>query len=94
MCPLGLAVHHPAYETLKTYATEGCPVKNGRNWTKEEINAAVMRVPHESDLSEEAIDHFTAEAKKKWHRIKHVWYAIKISKVISQQKRGFHQLRQ
>ena len=65
MCPLGLAVHHPAYETLKRYATEGCPVKTGRNWTKEEINAAVMRGPHESALSEEAISHFAAEAKEK-----------------------------
>ena len=65
MCPLGLAVHHPDYETLKRYATEGCPVKNGRNWTKEEINSAVMRGPHESDLSEESVAHFAAEAKKK-----------------------------
>ena len=65
MCPLGLAVHHPAYEKLKRYATKGCPVKNGRNLTKEDINAAVMRGPHESALSEESISHFTAEAKKK-----------------------------
>ena len=65
MCPLGLAVHHPAYETLKRYATEGCPVKTGRNWTKEEINVAVMRVPHELDLSEKAIAHFSAEARGK-----------------------------
>ena len=34
MFPLGLAVHHPACETLKRYATEGCPVKTGQNWTK------------------------------------------------------------
>ena len=60
MCPLGLAVHHPAYETLKIYATEGCPVKTGRNWTKEDIHAAVMRGPHESALAEEAISHFSA----------------------------------
>ena len=55
MCPLGLAVHHPAYETLKRYATEGCPLKTGQDWTKEDINAAVMRGPHESALSEEVI---------------------------------------
>ena len=65
MCPSGLAVRQPAYETLKRYATEGCPVKTGRNWTKEDINAAVMRGPHESALSEEAIAHFAAEAKEK-----------------------------
>ena len=65
MCPLGLKVHHPAYEILKIYATEGCPVKTGQNWTKEEINGAVMRGTHESALSEEVIAHFAAEAKEK-----------------------------
>ena len=64
MCPSGLAVHHPAYETLKKYATGGCPVKTGRNWTTEEIHAAVMRAPHESALTEGEIVHFTAEAKE------------------------------
>ena len=65
MCPSGLAVHHPAFDTLLKYATGGCPVKTGRNWTKEEIHAAVMRGPHESALSDEAIAHFAAEAKEK-----------------------------
>ena len=64
MCPSGLAVHHPSYETLKRYAMEGCPVKTGQNWTKEDIHAAVMRGPHESALAEEEIAHFTAEAEK------------------------------
>ena len=66
MCLSGFAVHHPAYETLKRHATEWCPVKTGRNWTKEEINAAAMRGIHGSALSEEAIAHFTAEAKEKF----------------------------
>ena len=52
MCPSGLAVHHPDYETLQKYATGGCHVKTDRNWTKEEIHAAVMRGPHESALAE------------------------------------------
>ena len=64
MCPSSFSVHHPAYETLKRYATEVCPVKTGRNRNKEDINAAVMRGPHESALSEEAIAHFAAEAKE------------------------------
>ena len=64
MCPSGLAVHHPDYETLQKYATGGCPVKTGQNWTKEEIHAAVMRGPHDSDLAEETIAHFAAEAKE------------------------------
>ena len=61
----GLEVHHPAYERLLKYATGGFPVKNGRDWTKEEIHAAVMRVPHESALSDDTIAHFAAEAKVK-----------------------------
>ena len=65
MCPSGLADHHPSYETLQKYATGGCPVKTGRNWTKEEIHAAVMRGPHYSVLAEEAIAHFAAEEKEK-----------------------------
>ena len=65
MCPSSLAVRHPAYETLKRYSKEGCPVKTGRNWTKEDINMSVMRGPRESDLSEEAISHFADEAKGK-----------------------------
>ena len=60
LCPSCLEVHHPTYETLKRYATEGCPVKTVRNLTKDEINAAVMRVPHKSALSEEVIAHFAA----------------------------------
>ena len=63
MCPSGLAVHHPAYETLQKYATGGCPIKTGRNCTKEEIRAEVMRCPHESALAGESIAHFAAEAK-------------------------------
>ena len=65
MCPSGLTVYHPAYETLLKYAMGGCPVKTGCNWTKEEIHAAMMRGPHESALTEEAISHFAAEAKEK-----------------------------
>ena len=65
MCPSGLAVHHPDYETFKIYATEGCPVKTGQNWTKEEIHAVVMRFSHYLALVEEEISHFAAEAKEK-----------------------------
>ena len=59
----GLAVYHPADETLLEYTTVVCPVKIGCNWTKEEIHATGMRVPHESALADEAISHFSAEAK-------------------------------
>ena len=60
-----MEVHHPDYETLKIYATGGFPVKTVRNWTKEEIHAAVMRGTHESALEEESIAHLSAEAKEK-----------------------------
>ena len=88
MCPLGLAVHHPAYETLKRYATEGFPVKTGRNCTKEEIHAAVMRGTHESALSEEELLISLTKQKKKKHRTRHVWYPVKNLKVISQKNEG------
>ena len=65
MCPLGLAVHLPSYETLLKYATEGFPVRTGRNWTNEEIHVALMRVTYESSLAEEAIAHFAAEERGK-----------------------------
>ena len=92
MCLSGLEVNYPSYETLKRYATEGCPVKTGRNWTKEDINAAVMRGSHDSALSEEAIAHFSAEPKLKVapNQARLVFY--KNSKVIYQQKWRFHQL--
>ena len=65
MCPSGLAVHPPTYETLPEYATGGFPVKTDRTWTKEEINAAVMRGPHNYALANKAIGHFAAEVKGK-----------------------------
>ena len=65
MCPSRLAVHHPTYETLLEYATGGYPDNTVRNRTKEEIHAAVMRVPHEYALPDKAIVHFDAESKGK-----------------------------
>jgi len=37
---------HPAYATLFQYATEGCPVDCGEDWTREHIKAAIRRRPH------------------------------------------------
>ena len=73
MFPLGLAVHHPSYATLTKYATGGCLVNTSRNWTKEEIDATVMKRPHESALSDNSVAHLAAEAKvkvaSKWARL-------------------------
>ena len=60
MCPSGLAVHHPTYETRLEYEMGGFPVKTGRNQTKEEIYAAVMKDTHKYALVDEAISHFAA----------------------------------
>ena len=41
MCPSNLAREHPAGPLLESYATHGCPVDAGRNWTREEIGQAI-----------------------------------------------------
>ena len=43
MCPLGLALTHPAGAWLQEYATYGCPIKTGAPWKKEDIWEAVAR---------------------------------------------------
>jgi len=55
MCPRNLALHHPAAATLLQYATGGCPVKSGKPWTREEIEAAIARGNHSSAQEPEAI---------------------------------------
>jgi hypothetical protein len=65
MCPAGLALHHPAADLLKEWATYGCPTQTGKPWTREEMQAAIKRGPHRSALSDEAIAHFKAEVDKK-----------------------------
>ena len=65
MCPAGLATAHPAFRTLQQYATEGCPANTGRNWTKEEMHAAVERGNHESAKQPEAIEAYQDEIKEK-----------------------------
>jgi hypothetical protein len=65
MCPMGLALKHPAAPTLQEYATYGCPAKTGKEWTKAEIWEAIEWGPHVSVLSVEALEHFQAEAREK-----------------------------
>ena len=55
MCPKGLALHHPAAEKLLQYATRGCPVNSGAEWTLEMQEAAIARWPHASAMVPEAI---------------------------------------
>lgn len=42
MRPQGGALRHPAADNLLEYATKGCPVDCGRDWTREEIKAAIL----------------------------------------------------
>lgn len=50
MCLLGLAMLHPAADTLLDYAMKGCPAKAGRPLTLEETEAVITKGPHVSAL--------------------------------------------
>ena len=65
MCPTGRALHHPANNMLRDWATFGCPTRTGRNWSKEEMWEAVERGPHRSATSPEAMEHSAAEITEK-----------------------------
>jgi hypothetical protein len=65
MCPAGLALHHPAAETLLNWAELGCPTQTGRPWSISEMEEASARGPHQSALTPEALKHFAAEIKEK-----------------------------
>ncbi len=43
----------------------GCPTNTGAPWTREEIEEALQRGPHQSAMSPEAIEHFRVEAAEK-----------------------------
>jgi len=55
MCPDPSIQHHPAYEVLLEYATEGCLVDCRESWSKEHLEAVVTHGPHISAKSPEAI---------------------------------------
>jgi len=65
MCPAGLALTHPAADTLLDWATFGCPTKTGQPWSRTEIDEAIARGPHRSALTPDAIAHFAEEAREK-----------------------------
>ncbi len=65
MCPTGRAFQHLAANLLQEWATFGCPTKTGKPWSKTEMWEAVVRGPHCSALSPEAIAHFAAKAAEK-----------------------------
>lgn len=55
MRPSGPALDHPASDMLLEYADNGCPVDCRENWSQEHIEAALLRGPHISAKSSEAI---------------------------------------
>ena len=65
MCPRGLALHHPAASILETYATLGCPTQTGKQWSIDEMQAAIDRGPHISALHPDAIEQLRAEVAEK-----------------------------
>ena len=81
MCPSGLAAHHPAADLLLDYAMKGCPRKTGAPWTKEQMQEAIDRGPHETALDPLAIEQLAKELEAKvekgqckvvlWDDIKH-----------------------
>lgn len=81
MYPRGRAMNHPAGPLLKEWATYGCPTRTGTNWTREQMQEAIARGPHQSALVPAAIAHFPEEVEEKvrlgqarvveWDAIKH-----------------------
>ena len=65
MYPTGAAATHPAAEDLRQWAEHGCPVDTGRQWTPEQIKAALERGPHMSALAPEAMQAFREEVVQK-----------------------------
>ena len=55
MHPRNKAFHHTATNDLLHYATTGCPVDCGKDWTVTEMQAAVDKGPHSSALDPIAI---------------------------------------
>ena len=63
--PRWRAARHPAAPMLKEYATRGCPVQTGADWTAEQLQAAVEKGPHSSALEDDAIAQIQVEAREK-----------------------------
>jgi len=65
MAPQGLALTHEAPHILADWEKFGCPTKTGRDWTLDEIQAAIDRGPHKSALEPATIAHFAEEVADK-----------------------------
>jgi hypothetical protein len=75
-----MALLHPATDLLKEWATYGCPTNTEKQWTPDQMQAAVDRGPHRSALTDDAIAHFRNEVDEKVKRGQAklvAWYFIK-----------------
>ena len=54
MCPSGVALKHLAGLTLLQYATGGCPILAGKQWSHKMMQAAEDRRPHKFALATDA----------------------------------------
>ena len=64
MCPMGLALHHPAVAILLSYVIGGCRINTGLQWMLKMIETAIECGPHSlalqpDNIQEHAIKKFT-----------------------------------
>ena len=65
MFPRNQAKDHAAAQMLHAYATEGCPVNCGPDWTREKITKLLHRGLHISSKGREAVIQLRNETKEK-----------------------------
>ena len=65
MWPTGPALDHPAAKLLDSYATTGCPVDCGPDWSRSQIEAALRYGAHPSAQATEAKNCLLQETKMK-----------------------------
>ena len=64
MWPRNESSSHPASKMLTEWATEGCPVECGEQWSMEQIVTALKRGPHPSALQPDAREYLKKEVSK------------------------------
>ena len=65
MCPTSQALYHEAAPMLDTYATTGCPIDCGPNWSHDKIQAALKYGAHSSVKIPQALQCLIAEPNTK-----------------------------
>ena len=68
MCPAGLALHHPALETLLNWAEFGCPTQTSKPWSTSEMEEAIARGPHQLALTPEGLNILQRKSRRKCYQ--------------------------